>query len=469
MISERHAKILEERGLDIELLEQLGVASDTRLGSESIAIPYFEAGIRINTKYRTIAGEKRFTQETGARQTFYNQDVIADQTLVEQPLIICEGEFDTFAALQAGFGRVVSVPNGAPPEEAGDRSGERYRFLTDSIKMLDSCREIILAVDADGPGIALLNDLALRLGRVRCKWVKYPKDCKDLGDALRLYGQRGVTESINRAQWMEIDGLYRMSELPPLVPSEPHMTGFPGLDAHYRIRTGDLTVVTGQPSAGKSVWLNDIACRMAQLYNWQTVFASFEQIPQIDHKRALRTWYGGKMVIYQTPAELARADDWIDRNFLFVSPGDDDDSDVGWLVDRLASAVIRYGAKMAIIDPWNEIQHDRPEKMTETEYVGDVLRRLKRFARKHQVHLVVAAHPAKLRRDADGRYPVPTLYDISGSAHFYNRCDVGIIISREDTLTTIRVAKSRYHDQIGEPGETRVRFIRDRQTYERIF
>jgi twinkle protein len=73
-----------------------------------------------------------------------------------------------------------------------------------------------------------LNDLSLRLGPSRCKWVTYPKGCKDLGDALQNFGVRGVVETIARARWMVIDGVYRMSELPPLVAALPHDTGFPG-------------------------------------------------------------------------------------------------------------------------------------------------------------------------------------------------------------------------------------------------
>ena len=62
-----------------------------------------------------------------------------------------------------------------------------------------------------------------------------------------------------------------------------------------------------------------------------------------------------------------------------------------------------------------------------------------------------------MRRDKDGKYPVPSLYDISDSAHWANKPDVGIVINRADLSineTTIKVAKSRYH-AIGIPGEIR--------------
>jgi twinkle protein len=188
MINERHAKILESRGFEIELLESLDVSS-SRDGRDAIAIPIIRDGVRINTKFRTIAGEKRFWQTAGRRPCFWQVDRISDETLTDQALIITEGELDAIAAIQAGFGRVVSVPNGAPKVELEPAvEAERYKFLDEAPKALAECTEIILATDNDGPGIALLNGLALRLGRSRCKWVKYPPGCKDLADVLQQFG-----------------------------------------------------------------------------------------------------------------------------------------------------------------------------------------------------------------------------------------------------------------------------------------
>jgi twinkle protein len=133
MINERHAKLLEARGFDIEILENLGIESSTKLGPDTIGIPYFEQATIINHKYRTVAGEKRFCQESGAKPIFWNNDRISDETLKEQPLIITEGEFDAIAAIQSGFGRVVSVPNGAPKDEGQD-AGARYKFIENAPK-----------------------------------------------------------------------------------------------------------------------------------------------------------------------------------------------------------------------------------------------------------------------------------------------------------------------------------------------
>ena len=55
----------------------------------------------------------------------------------------------------------------------------------------------------------------------------------------------------------------------------------------------------------------------------------------------------------------------------------------------------------------------------------------------------------------------PSLYAISDSAHWANKCDIGIVIwkpHRDRDITELSVRKSRYHDQIGRPGEVMMRF-----------
>jgi twinkle protein len=464
-LTARHGELLEARGLDIELLEHLGVSSDNKLGPDTIRIPYHRGDRIVGVKYRTIAGEKRFLQEVGSEQILYNRNCLNDPTLEHLPIIITEGEIDCWAALQAGFGRVVSVPGGAPSTQVGERSSAKYAFVDD---MPESTKDatVVLAVDTDEPGSALRADLALRFGAKRCQWTKYPQGCKDLGDALAKYGVPGVVKSINRSQWM-IGNVYRMSDIPPIAPAEPHDSTFPGLAEHYRLRLGDFCVVTGVPGSGKSTFVNDLVCRMAARHSWPACFASFEQQPTLDHRRALRTWYGGGLVKDLDNETLERADAWIDQHFSFVVPDDESYATVPWVLDRFEAAALRYGTRLFVLDPWNELEHDRPPGVTLTEHVGTALRDLKAFARKYEAHVIVVAHPAKLRRDNEGKYPVPTLYDISDSQHWANKADIGVVVYRKsEDETVIKIAKSRYHDQIGKPGDVSVRFVWQRASYE---
>jgi twinkle protein len=462
-LTRRHGELLEARGLDVELIEGLGVYSSDRLGPDTIAIPYFRGEQVVGIKFRTIAGEKRFSQEPGSEQIFYNLNCLRDPTLESAEVIVTEGEIDCWTALQAGFPRTVSVPGGAPAVQVGERALAKYVFTED---MPDSAT-IVLAADGDEPGSALRADLSLRLDAKRCKWVRYPRGCKDLNDALQRYGARGVVETLNRAQWV-IGHVYSMADVPPMAHAEPYDSGFPGLSEHYRLRLGDLTVVTGIPNHGKSTFVGDIACRMALKHAWPVCFASFEQSPTLDHRRQLRTWFGGGLVNSLDAETLARADEWIEDKFRFIVPDGDSYPTFPWLMERFAAAAIRHGSRLFVLDPWNELEHDKPRDLPMTEYVGGALRDIKAFARKYEAHFIVVAHPSKLKRE-DKKVPEPTLYDIADSAHWANKPDVGIIVHRKDEDTTlIRVAKSRYHQEIGKPGDVEVRYVWQRASYEAI-
>src|SRR5262249_16426902 len=141
MLTERHQALLEARGLDLELLVSYGVESSDRLGRDCISIPYYRGDEIVNHKYRTISAEKRFAQDEGAPCIFWNQNVIADQLLAHLPLVITEGEFDAFAALQAGFPRVVSVPNGAPQNPLGETTSGKYIYLDAAPQVLREVKE----------------------------------------------------------------------------------------------------------------------------------------------------------------------------------------------------------------------------------------------------------------------------------------------------------------------------------------
>jgi twinkle protein len=472
----RHAAWLEARGIDPELASKLGLHSESSGGGDALAIPFFREGVVVNRKRRTTGADKRFWQDKGAIKCAWNEDVLRDETLVEQPLIITEGELDAIAAIQSGFGRVISVPDGAPAKKIEDNDSDKYNWL-DPIKPLlsiDRAREIILAVDGDDAGANLLHDLSLRLGKHRCKFVTYPKNpddptrrLKDLNEVLAIFGARGVVETLNRAQWMKVSGIYRMSELPPVPDAKVFDIGIEKLRDHYRVRLGDFAVFTGIPSHGKSSFVNDLCCRLVQNHNLNVAFASFEQAPQRDHRRNLRTWKLGKPAQYAEPAQLAEVDRWIDKHFSFLVPDDDADVDLDWVLDRCEAACTQFAARVIVIDPWNEMDHARAPGESLTEYTGRAIKTFKRFAKKTNTHLIVVAHPSKQAKDENGNYRIPTLYDISDSAHWYNKADVGIVVHRESPQSSIiRVSKSRYHDEIGTPGEVRAEFHFEKRRFE---
>jgi twinkle protein len=124
--------------------------------------------------------------------------------------------------------------------------------------------------------------------------------------------------------------------------------------------------------------------------------------------------------VRMTHQEASKAKDWIAGHFHWVMP---EKPSLDEILDKARALVFRRGARVLVIDPWNEVEHSRPPGMTEAEYVSESLMRLRRFARKHELLLIVVAHPRLLEKKADGSYPVPTPYDISGGAMWRNKAD----------------------------------------------
>lgn len=447
---------LQARGLDPELGARLGLTESGGF----IEIPFCRNGVVIHRKYRGIS-EKKFTQDEGCKPFFWNIDVLSDESLATEPLILTEGEFDAMAAIQAGFPRVMSVPNGAPMKEGSSSMG----YVDEVEEVLRKIPEIILAFDEDGPGINLQHDFVLRLGKARCKWLKYPKGCKDLNDALRLWGPHGVRESIRRAQWVKVDGVHAMKDLAQSPYRKPLSIGIPGFEPHVNLRLGDFWVVTGIPGHGKTAFVSDVVCRVAVDHGLNICMAPFEEEVTTDLRRRLRTWHGGKMVKDMSETEKAEADEWINRKFMFLVASDEDDVTMEWMMEKFAVAVVRYGANVIVVDPWNEMDHLRDKNETMTEYTGRCIKEFKRFCRKYGVTIIVIAHPAKMERNRDGIYPTPNLYNISDSAHWYNKADVGLVVHRGEDGDFVRIAKTKHHSEIGKPGDVGVFFSQNTGRY----
>lgn len=91
--------------------------------------------------------------------------------------------------------------------------------------------------------------------------------------------------------------------------------------------------------------------------------------------------------------------------------------------------------------------------MSETEYVSSALGNIIKWARKYQVHVLLLAHTTKIGKDKDGKYMIPTLYSISGSANFFNKPHNGICIYRDyqKNITDVYVQKVKqsWYGQIG--------------------
>ena len=111
---------------------------------------------------------------------------------------------------------------------------------------------------------------------------------------------------------------------------------------------------------------------------------------------------------------------------------------------RARAAVLRDGVTDLLIDPWNEVEYQLRD-LTETQYVGRALQRLRAFALRHGCNVWIIAHPTKQHPAKPGeKLSAPGLYDISGGANWANKADVGITVHTPGEVTEIHLTKPRY-------------------------
>lgn len=462
MINERAANWLEERNLDVETATRFGLYTTSRPGGEPsddeaadwLAVPYKVDDVVVNVKFRRLS-EKDHQQTKGGKQVLWNRDVIRDKTLSDYPLVITEGEWDALAAIEAGYVRTVSVPGGAP-SQAGTASHAYIDEAWNDIREVDT---IIIATDNDEAGCNLRDDLVARFGKAKCKTIRYPKGCKDLGDALRLYGIKGVQAALNTAQYIPEPGVRDLDDMPdspPLNPLKLQSFGF-GFHNHIGLCRGHLSVWTGEANGGKSSVMRQVIWSVIEEAGWRVGGAFFED-------NIKRTFVPAMERIYTDgrpfDGGITRAHDWVRENIRFITPPDDEDPTVPWVLEMAEICVRRHGCNFIVIDPWTELDLQLGAGLSETEAARKYLTALKRFARVFNVHVALICHPRKsgeyggTKKMADG-------YDISGSAHFKNKCDLGVTIQADPkvkNLTNVRVWKSKYKEEMGPTGDFALMF-----------
>ena len=414
-----------------------------------ICFNYYREGKLVNTKFRGKG--KDFKMIKGAELVFYNLDAIKD----EKVAYIVEGEIDCLSLYEAGIYNAVSVPNGA------SKGNQKLEYLDNCWQYFEGKEQIILFTDGDEAGYSLREELARRLGYERCLKVNYPENCKDANEVLMRYGKDTLKKVCENVDYFPIEGVLTVGEdlIDEIYRFWEHgypmgeKSGIENLDEYISFMGGQYTTVTGIPSSGKSEIIDFIAASLVNNHGWKFGVSSFENQPASLHAtKLMEKLYGASFAFRKDPNDRLTQLQFeqgvlkLHDHFTFVNISKADVTLDG-LLEKFAELVRVKGCKGFIIDPWNYIEHLIPAGYTETQYISECLTKIKNFCLKYMAHIFLVAHPTKLQKDkATGKYEVPTLYSISGSAHFYNKTDNGMTVYRdfETNVVTIYIQKVRY-------------------------
>lgn len=463
-LSKETIQYFEGRGISNNTLLRFGITETTewmpKINAEARAIcfNYFQNDELINIKFR--AKNKDYKLNKNSKLIFYNIDAIAN----DDDCIIVEGEVDCLTMHEAGFYNCVSVPNGAET-----RSME---YLDNCWQYFENKQKVILFTDNDEPGIKLRDELARRIGKEKCYRVEFPADCKDANEVLLKHGKQGVQMLIENARRWPIEGVLTIDDLFLDVVNyyengypKGYDAGIPEFDSLITFSTGQFTTITGSPGSGKSEFVDYITTSLARRHQWKFAICSFENPAAIHVTKLMEKFIGLSFNFRKDPTHRINKkqfDDGIyltDKYFQFVNISQTDITIRG-ILNKCRELVTRMGIKGIVIDPWNYLEHKIPDGQTETQYISECLTLIKDFCMKNDTHLFLIAHPRKLMKDQKTKqYAIPTMYDIAGSAHFFNKTDNGISIHRDfsSNLVDVYIQKVRF-SWLGKIGYTSFNF-----------
>lgn len=426
---------------------------------EILSFPYIKDKI-VNVGYRSMES-KTFRFFPGAEMCFYGmQNLFTADCLNTKQLVICEGQIDMLSFYEAGITNVISVPQGSPFQE-GRTTIPKLEYLEDPFFMAlaPEFDEIIIATDNDYAGKALAQELANRLGVERCSRFHFEESKKDANEILTQLGKESLVSGIlNRTpmlQGLVIDIQERMLNYYNKGFDHGLISGIDAFDNVFTLGFPYITLVTGIPEIGKSMFLDNILIGYALNNGVHTTIFSPETKPMEFHVARMVAIKTGQVI--GTPEDMDRisyndymdAVKWVDRHFTFLEPKSNNLEEV---IALFKASILKNGSKICVIDPFSRI---RIEGENERMFIRNMLNELSEFAVRHKVHLFIVAHPTKPDMTKPKNpteikdVPIVTPYDIKGAGEWFDSSDFIISLWRtrqvDDAPIRAYVLKSKYH------------------------
>lgn len=471
--SSKSEEWLLNRGISLEVAERAGCLTLDKNNKPVIGFTFPLEGSSDEyeaVKYRSANGTKEFWWENNATKLWGRQVYDDSLETINDTIVITEGELDCLAIKEAFKDYnidVYSVPNGAPskitdskvdPSEDG-----RFKYVWEERDKFENVERIILATDSDTAGDVLADELSRRLNKARCYRVDY-KGNKDANDLLLNSDAETVRKQVLSAEPIPLHGLNSIEHyadefqsLYELGKPKGVSTGIQSVDGLFTLQTGYLNIVTGYPGDGKSAFIDQLIVNVGKTYGWKTCYCSFEKPPSLHAVQLSQVLTGKPFFEGDNPRmsqeEKDYSQDWIKEHILFQDYSDSGMPTIEAILDKNASAVMRYGVRIIVIDPFNFIHSDY--KGLESDMVSDMLTKVQLFCKQHDVLCFFVAHPTKPAER--GKKSVVTGVDIAKSMAWFSKADLGLTVYRGESNVEVHCWKARWGWQ-AQVGSTSLTF-----------
>jgi twinkle protein len=245
-------------------------------------------------------------------------------------------------------------------------------------------------------------------------------------------------------------------------------------------KAGEFNLWTGYNNEGKSQFLIFLCVLKAINEGWKFAFFSPENYPPDEFFDDIIHTITGKSTdrAYKnfdlTEQEYLAAFDLVKDNFFFVYPEKDGIPD--FRIEQIESVfeflVWERGVSAVIVDPYIKIRHEMSAGEQEHLYASRFMMDRINFTRKNNVSYHLVMHQTTPRKEKDGNYPPPSLYQIKGGGTFADSTDNTISVWRpnratdpNDTTVIIKTDKIKKQKLVGVPFEITIDFNRKRNRY----
>ena len=237
------------------------------------------------------------------------------------------------------------------------------------------------------------------------------------------------------------------------------------LDELFRLDRGRVITITGVPNYGKSEFVDFLTTTYNKLYGMKTLYFSPENQPLSFHMAKLVSKYTNKKLKDASKTEVNNTALYVCDNFYFCNY--QIINKLSQIMDIGETVVKENNVSIIVIDAYNKVEAERPNELSETEFVSKVMDRLCNFAIQYNVMVILVAHPRKMAYDNSSQsYYCPNAYDINGSANFYNKSDFVFTVHRDFDRdeTIIKCDKVKFKNY-GKIGECRLKYDIDSGNY----
>lgn len=405
----------KNRGITAETLELFKVRStDSQIYFHYIS----PEQTLVKIKIRDI-NNKKFSAIKGGSEIFYGMHLLKGHRI----LVLCEGECDALALYQIvkDLGRDNEILCSSLPNGAGSLTG---KCIENCKEWLDRFEEIYIIPDQDEAGKEFVAAAKERLSDYSLKIINLP--VKDVNDYYLHpdYNTNEIFKNI-KALVPDLVGIDVATDIEHAKVTNGIASGYLAHDHNDNgLKPRSVTVATGQTGGGKTTYVRQMpmACAMQRIKSF--IFAGETSTGNELNKLARLCAEKGEIVAHSTTGGGTRyvpalqAIERFKKNYsqyilmtdvqtLNAKSGDKFKT----LLAQMNNMARHHQVKLFVLDNLMILCEKQGNQVFSEQ--KDIVVSLKAFAEKHQVHVILIAHPKK----GNGQE------DISGATEIVNTCD----------------------------------------------